>query len=219
MAVGDFNSDGKLDLGVMTNAGYASGYGNFLGGAVAVLVGNGAGSFVVPDHYSWLSGECTSAAVADFNGDGCLDFAATDPNYASVDLVFGDGTGTFGGLVGLQVGSGPRSVTAEDVNGDGNVDLVTANFDDKVSVLLGTAWAFEPPVLPPSGRAVLGCLADFNRDGNVDLVTANELAGTVSVLLGTGAGSFGGRGLRRRRRAPVPGGGDSTATPSRIWRW
>ncbi len=33
--------------------------------------------------------------------------------------------------------------------------------------------------------------ADFNRDGNPDVVTTNSGTNTVSVLLGTGAGSFG----------------------------
>jgi hypothetical protein len=194
VAVGDFNSDGKLDLGVMTNTGYSSYYGSDLGGAVAVLTGNGDGSFVVPNQLSWLSiGWHTSAAVADFNGDGRLDFAATHPDYASVDLVFGDGTGAFGGLVSVQVGSGPRSVTSEDVNGDGNVDLVTANSGDKVSVLLGSGlgtFAGARDYAVGAGPYSVAT-ADFNRDGKVDLVTANELAGTVSVLFGAGTGSFG----------------------------
>src|SRR5438552_13107165 len=34
-------------------------------------------------------------------------------------------------------------------------------------------------------------VGDFNRDGNLDLVTANSVSNTVSVLLGTGTGSFG----------------------------
>ena len=82
-------------------------------------------------------------------------------------------------------------MAAGDVNGDGKVDLVTANFvDDDVSVLLGTGTgsfgaarnysAGSPP------RSV--AMADFNGDGKIDLVTAN--AGGVTVLLGNGTGSF-----------------------------
>jgi hypothetical protein len=33
-------------------------------------------------------------------------------------------------------------------------------------------------------------MTDFNGDGKIDLATANGDAGTVSVLLGTGAGAF-----------------------------
>jgi Flp pilus assembly secretin CpaC len=39
----------------------------------------------------------------------------------------------------------------------------------------------------PSGVAI----ADFNGDGIPDLVVANETAGTISILLGAGAGTFG----------------------------
>jgi len=33
-------------------------------------------------------------------------------------------------------------------------------------------------------------MADFNGDGHIDLITANGDSGTISVLLGTGAGAF-----------------------------
>jgi hypothetical protein len=33
-------------------------------------------------------------------------------------------------------------------------------------------------------------IGDFNGDGNVDLAVANALSGTVSILLGSGTGSF-----------------------------
>jgi hypothetical protein len=33
--------------------------------------------------------------------------------------------------------------------------------------------------------------ADFNNDGNIDLATANYSANSISILLGTGTGSFG----------------------------
>src|SRR5438045_1325268 len=32
---------------------------------------------------------------------------------------------------------------------------------------------------------------DFNGDGKMDLATANEIASTVSIMLGTGTGTFG----------------------------
>src|SRR5207249_1194664 len=88
--------------------------------------------------------------------------------------------------------AGSSLVVAGDVNGDGHTDLVTS-----VSVLLGDgAGGFGAPQnyavgANPSSVAV----ADFNRDGKPDLVTANTgsspgYAGSVSVLLGNGDGTF-----------------------------
>jgi FG-GAP repeat len=46
----------------------------------------------------------------------------------------------------ITAGSAPRSVASEDLNGDGNLDLVVANFaSDDISVLLATAMEASSP--------------------------------------------------------------------------
>ncbi|MDJ0604507.1 VCBS repeat-containing protein, partial [Microcystis sp. M53602_WE12] len=92
------------------------------------------------------------------------------------------------------VGTYPYSVRLGDFNGDGKLDLATANnVANNVSVLLGngigsfgTATNFA---VGSSPRSVT--VGDFNGDGKLDLATANYASNTVSVLLGTGTGSFG----------------------------
>lgn len=81
------------------------------------------------------------------------------------------------------------------------LDLVVLNKGgNSVSVLLGSGG--ESPndgprtfqsagTFPVGGIAPEGmCAADFNKDGNLDIVTSNGGAGTISLLLGTGTGSF-----------------------------
>jgi hypothetical protein len=95
------------------------------------------------------------------------------------------------------VGDGPAQMVVADFNGDGLLDLATANFDDStVSILLGQGGgSFCEAVHYPVG-AYPDSLAvgDFNCDGVLDLVTANgngwNQPGTLSVLLGRGDGTF-----------------------------
>src|SRR5690348_1882874 len=101
---------------------------------------------------------------------------------------------TFVGPAASLPGVASVAVAAGDFNGDGKVDLVTANpTTDNVSVLLGQgAGAFQAPTTFATGsgpRAV--AVADFNGDGKLDLVTANSTGDTVSVLFGNGDSTFG----------------------------
>jgi VCBS repeat protein/FG-GAP repeat protein len=80
-----------------------------------------------------------------------------------------------------------------DLNGDGKLDLATANFNSNdISVLLGNGdGTFQPPVNFSAGTAPVAlAYADFNHDGKLDLATANNTSNDVSVLLGNGDGTF-----------------------------
>src|SRR5262245_1602099 len=68
-----------------------------------------------------------SLAVADFNGDGHLDFASanwTSPPGAEITVRFGDGTGAFpsgGSFAGPVL---PHNIVAADMDNDTDIDLV-----------------------------------------------------------------------------------------------
>ncbi|WP_088890922.1 FG-GAP-like repeat-containing protein [Leptolyngbya ohadii] len=87
----------------------------------------------------------------------------------------------------------PLDITTGDFNGDGILDLATANSDsDNVSVLLGAGnGTFSAgSVFAAGDEPYAVTTADFNADGRLDLAVANRLSNNVSLLLGTGTGSF-----------------------------
>ena len=122
MTVGDFDSDGHLDLAVA----------NVFSGTVSVLLGNGDGTFQAAQQAATASG-LGSLVVGEFNGDGMPDLAVAGGG--GVRVLLGNGNGTFQAAQRFPTGNGPSSLAAGDFNGDGFSDLaVGVPFED-----LGTA--------------------------------------------------------------------------------
>ena len=183
---GDFNRDGNLDLAVA----------NTLDATVTIYLGDGAGNFAITGSPLRTMDDPASIAVADFNGDGILDLAVANGGVAgkdssrTVSILLGTGNGGFSPGTPANVGTNPFWVVAADFNGDGKVDLATANYgDNTVTIALGdgkggfAATASAPPTdIHPAALAA----ADFNRDGQLDLVTVNAGANDVSILLQQG---------------------------------
>ena len=214
VAVADVNADGKLDILVANECttrdvscpGKAS---------VAVLLGNGNGTFQPAVTYGSGGWNANSVAVAEVNGDGKPDIlvangctSAVDcSNNGAVAVLLGNGNGTFqAAALYSSGGAGATSVTVADVNGDGRSDLLVANCGchngtffntGSVGVLLGNGdGSFQTVVNYSSGGPYPWsvAVADVNGDGESDLMVANScwcgVNGTVAVLLGAGDGTF-----------------------------
>jgi VCBS repeat protein len=194
VAVGDFNGDSNLDLAVV-NYGFGA-------NTVSILLGNGDGTFGAATSFG-AGVQPTSVTIADLNGDSRLDLAVA--NYVGPDSVqeaplggvavlLGTGDGAFGAPTRFDTGGvGSFSVGVADFNGDGKVDLATANSGvNTVSVLLGNGdGSFGAATNFAVGAGPLAlAVADLNGDGKPDLAVANHSCGTVSILLGNGDGSF-----------------------------
>jgi hypothetical protein len=193
VAPADFNNDGHLDLVV----GFSPALG-VSSSSVAVLLGNGDGTFRTAWTYVTGANSFPQLAVADFNGDGNLDLAvSTGSVNGSVNVFAGNGDGTFQGPQTYAVGSFPLGVAAGDLNGDGILDLVVVNSamytgTPSLSVLLGNGdGSFQAAQNYAVGKDPDSlALGDFNGDGRADVVVTNDGSGTVSVLLGNGDGTF-----------------------------
>ncbi len=138
------------------------------------------------------SANVVALATADFNGDAKADLAVVNSTGNNLNVLLGNGDGTFAALASPAVGTNPRSIAVGDFNGDGQPDIAVANRgSNDISVLLKSGAAFSPAVSYSAGTAPSGiAISDFNGDGKLDLAVANSAGNNVSVLAGNGTGTF-----------------------------
>jgi hypothetical protein len=141
--------------------------------------------FVAPSSVA-LGTRPAAVVVADFDGDGHPDLAATN-GAGSVTVALARGGG-FAAPRALPAGDA-RGLVAGDFDGDGKVDLVVTNAGG-VGVLLGRGdGSFGAPRSFDVGAVPAAIVAgDFDHDGRLDVAVA--VGGRVGVLLGGGDGSF-----------------------------
>jgi hypothetical protein len=146
IAIGDVDGDGVPDLVVANYCLTLSDCQNQGDGAVAVLLGNGNGTFQSPVSYDsggwaeWAEfSEGISVTIGDVNGDGIPDLVVAnscasgeEPRTCKAGIVgvlLGNGDGTFQAAVPFSSGaSHGQAVVVADVNADGRPDVLVANF-------------------------------------------------------------------------------------------
>ncbi len=156
----DFDNDGDCDLAVS----------NAFTHNIAILPNEGTGIFAGAIKYS-MNGTPTYIATADFNMDGNNDLVV-GMLCDSIYLYLNNGAGAFERVSGCPTGDDPVNITINDFNGDGLMDLATANeVPGDLFVLLNSGnMAMVPAAaMSVSGRRQSITSADFDNDGDADL--------------------------------------------------
>lgn len=190
LAIADINGDGKPDV-IVANLS--------LNEASVLLNGTpsptASGTFANVKFIA-TGNRPTSIAAADLDGDGKPDLIVANRDDSTVSVlsnntVPGSATPIFGAQKVFSTGLGPVAIASADVNGDGLADLVVANRNSEVNVLLNTTspgspinFASETPFVAGANSSAV-TIADINNDGKPDIVVANYGDNNISVLLNT----------------------------------
>jgi hypothetical protein len=190
LAAGDLDGDGFPDLVSPIDVAPP-------GAVLSLLYNQGDGTFA-PHVDLPLRNTANDVAIGDLDGDGDQDLAVAigwqyeTPNYDAVSVLLNRGDGIFAAPVDYRVGVGrdpywPVALALGDLDGDGDLDVVFANYMDPGSV--GVLLNQGAGVFASAGEYAVGqgpndvVVGDFNGDGRPDLAASSWISGTVSVLL------------------------------------
>jgi hypothetical protein len=191
LAVADMNNDNKLDVVLTCPEGF-----------VAILFGNGDGTFQKPAYYSVPTASFLIPPT-DLNADGFPDIAIA--NASSVIVLLNQGRNSPGTLSSPTSYPAPQAIQVRllgtgDFNGDGKPDLLgTGSVDSpglgfQLFTYAGNGdGTFQPPQTQStttSARAAV--IADVNHDGFSDVVYIADAGEpqVIQVLLGNSTGQF-----------------------------
>jgi len=181
----DIDLDGDLDVLLGEYLTCFGGLYNY----IYVRKNRGDGYFTPPYLIEGDRQGASSITHGDYNEDGKVDLAVTNPN--GVVIYPGVGDGTYGPHTTIPFGFSKLEIMTARLNTDEHDDLVVQG--SSMWVLIGRGdGTFEPVVeyeVDPFNTTAMD-VGDADGDGDIDVVLANYFAHDVSVFLNAGDGSF-----------------------------
>jgi hypothetical protein len=202
----DLDNDGRLDwLYTARGSGYE---GDTKIGQLTIRQGLGGFQFGPARDYD-AGPSAYYVETGDLNDDGWLDIFVPNEHANTVTYFMNPGKEVFAGPVELarrvvHIGkllpdertANVNDVRAADFNGDGKLDLLTANLGPStISVFLGNGdGTFRKDVLLEGGKnCAFLAVGDLDRDDDLDFVVTHWTEDFVSVFLNSGDARFGPR--------------------------
>lgn len=174
LGMADFDRDGWLDL-------YSVSRGSVFEAPQVVLRWNGGNPWIGPINGAFAGVDTTGCCHGDFDLDGIVDMATCNAGSNDVTVMRNAGIGIFNRGIEFPVGANPEceDMVAADLDGDGDLDLVTFNeASDDVSLLENNARLCQEDLgFAGPGAARLTICGEPFATGNVaDLVVEGAAA-------------------------------------------
>ncbi len=179
---GDVDRDGSPDITAPNEVAHD----------IRVLHNDGCGTFGPMTIVPAPGQEPSPNEGGDFNGDGWMDLVTGNQGGGAISIYLGNGSGGFLPPVTYPTGGYTHGVAVLDFDGDGDQDVVAANNSAIIPFANDGTGAFTQLLSISSGGVSPDnvSVADANNDGKPDLFVGNLGSGSVTVLLGNGAGGF-----------------------------
>ncbi|MCH8011880.1 MAG: VCBS repeat-containing protein [Candidatus Marinimicrobia bacterium] len=143
----------------------------------------------------WRFDEATGTTASDVSGNGNTGTLTNGATWViSTSPLLGPGlVGNFTLDSTYTTGTAPNGITAYDFDGDGDVDLATANgSSNNISVLFndGNGVFGGLTSVSAGSQPIALCANDLDADGDIDLACLNFSSNDVNILSNDGSGVF-----------------------------